>query len=186
MAQGAPNPGVGSEGKRGPLIGYVAHVKEELTYRGAIVLVSLEGDPADFIYTEPVTINRFMQRLLGPRMEGYVATRVLLEPLLGHMDGSASLVFFDHPAVLQRRLSLEVPAVVLAPADAPHKQGIWISEKLDGSGEDPLTCWVSPEHRTAAVALLREAAAGMAPFSLREPFRQLRSAMAELRGEKPS
>jgi hypothetical protein len=180
----APEGKTASKTERGrdPLIAYFAHSKEESTYWGALVLVTPEGDPMDFVYTEPVTLNSFMRRLLGPRADAYVVDRVLIKPLVEHLSEPISLVCFDAAVVLQRRLDLKVPLAVIAPPDAPHREGAWSPEALDGAGA--LTCWVTPESRQDALKLVREAMSSMAPFGLLEPFRQLRDAMAELKREK--
>jgi hypothetical protein len=106
-------------------------------------------------------------------------SRVLLEPLLKQVK-APSLVCFDEPQVLLRRPVGAAPSVVFAPADAAHKDGSW-SFRLPGNGSRPPEgFWVSPVDDASAAARLRAVAAAMAPFGLREPFRQLRAAMGEL------
>ena len=68
MASNAPETDARADG-RDPVIAYFAHAKEGSTYWGALVLVTPEGDPLDFIYTEPVTLSPFMLRLLGARAD---------------------------------------------------------------------------------------------------------------------
>jgi hypothetical protein len=164
-------------------IGYFAHQREATTAWAALVEVTPDGDPVDFLYTDAVTVNRFTQRLLGPRVDGYVVGHVLLEPLLARAADHLALLCFDDPAVLQRRLACGVPVAVFAPGDAPHKQGAWAAETvaLNGKGQ---TWWLAPATRGSALAMLHQAAAAMAPFGILDPFAQLRAAMAELRGEK--
>ena len=83
-------------------IAYFAHQKQGSAYLGALVVVSFEGDPVDFAYTDPVTLNRFSAQLLGARADGYMISRVLLEPLLKQVK-APGLVCFDEPQVLLRR-----------------------------------------------------------------------------------
>lgn len=166
-------------------IGYFAHRREATTAWAALVEVTPEGDPVDFLYTDAVTINRFTQRLLGRRVDGYVVGQVLLQPLLSQAGDRLTLLCFDDPAVLQRRLACGVPVAVFAPGDAPHKDGVWTVETVAvGNGGGGQTWWTVPETRSTAVSVLQQAAAAMAPFGILEPFAQLRAAMAELRGEK--
>ena len=162
-------------------LGYFAHVRDAMAYWGALVLLTPDGDPSELFYTEPVHLNRLTHQLLGPRADAYVIERVLLKPLLeqaGH--GAASALCFDDPAVLQRRLRLPVPAAVLAPPEAAHRAGSWRFQTIP-DGDRREGCWVQPETGDAVIRALQEAAEGMAPFGLRDPFRQLRAAMTEIR-----
>jgi hypothetical protein len=168
--------------RRESSLAYFAHAKEASTYWGALVLVTSDGDPTDFIYTEPVTLNAFMKRLLGPRADAYVVGRVLLQPLLAHLAEAPALLCFDDPIVLQRRLDTKIPVAVLASPDAPHRAGAWAPVRLDG--EEGVTCWLVPDSREEVLEVLRETVTAMAPFGLLEPFRQLRDAMDEMKRER--
>jgi hypothetical protein len=160
-------------------IAYFAHQKQGAAYLGALVVVSFEGDPVDFAYTDPVTLNRFSAQLLGARADGYMISRVLLEPLLKQVK-TPGLVCFDEPHVLLRRPMSAVPSVVFAPADASHKAGAWAFQKLGHGAGLAEGCWVSATGEESVAGKLQKIAAAMAPFGVREPFRQLRAAMAEL------
>jgi len=162
-------------------IGYFAHVRDAMAYWGALVLLTPDGDPSELFYTEPVNLNRLTHQLLGPRADAYVIERVLLRPLLEQVgNGATAAVCFDDPAVLQRHLRLAVPVAVLAPKEAAHRAGAWRFQTIP-DGDHAEGCWVQPESAETALQALAEAAAGMAPFGLRDPFRQLRAAMAEIR-----
>ena len=165
-------------------IGYFAHYKQANAYLGALVVVTFEGDPVDFAYTDPVTLNRFSVQLLGARADGYMISRVLLEPLLKQVK-APSLVCFDEPQVLLRRSVGTAPSVVFAPADAAHKDGSWSFHQPGNGSRPPEGFWVSPVGDASVAARLRTVAAAMAPFGLREPFRQLRAAMGELGAAGP-
>jgi hypothetical protein len=165
------------------LIGYFVHRREAATSWAALVQVTPDGDPVDFLYTDPLTLSGFTRRLLGSRVDAYLVGRVLLEPLLAQAGGRLSLLCFDDPAVLLRRLDCEVPVAVFAPPGAAHKDGAWVAETVAvGNGGDQ-TWWLAPQSADAAVAALRQAASAMAPFGILEPFAQLRAAMVELKGE---
>jgi hypothetical protein len=160
-------------------IAYFAHQKQGATYLGALVVVTAEGDPVDFAYTDAVTLNRFSQQLLGGRADGYMIARVLLEPLLKQVK-TPGIVCFDEPHLLARRPPTEPPAVVFAAADAPHKEDQWSFRSVKNGSGTPEGCWVARAEDAGVLAKLQEVAAAMAPFGIREPFRQLRAAMAEL------
>jgi len=164
-------------------LAFFAHVREDATYRGALVVVTTDGDPLDFVYTESVTLSRLSQRLLGPRVGGYMIERVLLPPLLEQAGAGVMLLCFDDPALLQRRVRLPVPCIVFAPGDAAHRAGAWVTETVRAGDAPPETCWLPPQHREPATRSLEVALADMAPFSVREPFAQLRAAIAELNGQ---
>jgi len=166
-------------------IGYFAHVREGNTAWGALVLVTPEGDPVDFLYTDPVTVGRLTHTLLGPRMDGYLVDRVLLAPLVEQAGPRLALVCLDDPALLQRRPGFAVAVAVLAPPDAAHKEGAWAAETMpNGSGGPAHTWWLSGDARAEAMARLRQAAEVLAPFGILEPFQHLRAAMAEVRAER--
>jgi hypothetical protein len=52
-------------------IAYFAHQTQGATYLGALVVVTFEGDPVDFAYTDPVTLSRFSQQLFGAPADGH-------------------------------------------------------------------------------------------------------------------
>jgi hypothetical protein len=104
--------------------------------------------------------------------------RVLLEPLVTQVKAPGA-VCFDEPHLLQRRPVAGAPVVVFAPRDAPHKEGHWSFHALRNGDRNTEGCWVA-EGRHFVLARLQEAAAAMAPFGLREPFRQLRAALGEV------
>jgi hypothetical protein len=166
------------------LVGYFAHAREAATAWAALVLVTLEGDPVDFLYTEPVTLNAVAHLLLGARVDAYLVEKVLLEPLLQQAAGRVSLLCIDDPQVLQRRFVHDVPVAVLAPADVTHRHPSWWAEQGPGANGNGTSWWVAGEAGATAMAALRAAAAAMAPFSILDPFRQLRAAMAEVRAER--
>jgi len=160
-------------------IAYFAHQRQGATYLGALVVVSLEGDPVDFAYTDPVTLNRFSLHLLGARADGYMVARVLLEPLLKQVK-TPGMVCFDEPRLLERRPLDEPPAVVFAPPDAAHKEGVWSFHTLENGTPKAEGFWTTGAKAVGVLPRLQHAASGMAPFGIREPFQQLRAAMAEV------
>jgi hypothetical protein len=167
------------------LIGYFAHAREGATAWGALVLVTQGGDPVDFLYTDPVTVSRLTNRLLGPRVDAYLVGQVLLQPLLDQAVGRLALLCFDDAALLQRAFTFPVPAAVQAPRDAMHRDGAWVHEALAAGNGHEQAWWLASDTRPAAVAVLKQAVDGMAPFGILEPFVQLRAAMAEVRAERP-
>ncbi len=163
-------------------IAYFAYQRQGATYLGALVVVSLEGDPLDFAYTDPVTLNSFSLRLLGSRADGYMVSRILLEPLLRQVK-TPLFVCFDDAQVLHRRLRLAQPGVVFADAGLPHKEGHWVPHALKDGPNTTLHCWITYNADKGLLGRIRQAAEAMAPFDITEPFKQLRAAMAEMHGQ---
>lgn len=161
-------------------LAFFTHAREDATWRGPMVVVAADGDPLDFVYTEPVAMSRLSLRLLGPRVDGYMIERVLLPPLLEKAGAGVRLICFEDAAILQRRVKLPMPCVVFESADAVHRAGAWVVETALGADGATQTFWVPPDHREPAMGWLLHVMAEMAPFGLAEPFAQLRAAMADV------
>jgi hypothetical protein len=166
-------------------LGYFAHERDGATFRGALAVLSLEGDPVDLVYTDPVSVSRLTQALLGPRLDAYMLARVLAEPLLAQAKEKPAVVCFEDARLLLRHLRLGVPAVVMADPDAPHRETGWRLEQIGNGAADRELLWVAQQGQKATVALLEEARRTMAPFGIREPFRQVKAAIAALAKEAP-
>jgi hypothetical protein len=162
-----------SKGDPGDALGYLAQVTDSHTYVGGLFVVGPEGDPLDFAYTEPVTLSPLERFLLGGRADAYVLTRVMLPALIAQAKVQPSILLMEDASVLVRRVNGATPVVVAAAEDARVKDGAW--EPIDADGE---TFWASPN---APVHLLTRAIVEMAPFTIREPFEQLRRTLAEMR-----
>jgi len=161
----------------GARLGYVAHERDASSCRGALVVLTLDGDPLDLVYTDPVPLGRLVETLLGPRLDAYLLARVLVAPLLAQARERPTLLCFEEPRLLLRRLSLDLPAVVLAEPDLPHRPDCWRPRQLGAERE---AVWLGADSNGFPLGVLEEARRGMAPAGLREPFRQLRAAMAAL------
>ncbi len=166
-------------------LGYFAHERDGATFRGALAVLTIEGDPVDLVYTDPVSVSRLTQALLGPRLDAYMLARVLAEPLLAQAKEKPTVVCFEDARLLLRHLRLGVPAVVMADPDAPHRETGWRLEQIGNGAADRDLLWVTQQGQKATVALLEEARRTMAPFGIREPFRQVKAAIAALAKEAP-
>jgi len=175
---------VSSEPASGSRLGYVALERDGSACRGAMVVLTVEGDPVDLVYTDPVAISRITEGLLGPRLDAYLLARVMMEPLTSQAREKPSILCFDEAGLLLRRLATEVPAVVLADAEAAHRADYWRLGHVGGRGGGREPVWVDAASRDGGpLALLDEARRAMAPFGLRDPFRQLHAAIAALAKE---
>jgi hypothetical protein len=175
MREASPAPGPAADER----LGFFVFRRDEATYQAGLMVASLDGDPLDFVYTEPVTLSRVSLRLLGPRADGYVVERVLLPPLLEQAGSGLRILCLDDPAILQRKVRLGLPCAVLAPPSSAARRGAWVQEGVGPGAEG--TWWVPQDAREAAVEALRGALAGLSPDEVAAAFAQLRAAMAEVK-----
>ena len=73
----------------------------------------------------------------------------------------------------------------MADPEAPHRETGWRLEQIGNGAADRDLLWVTQQGQKATVALLEEARRTMAPFGIREPFRQVKAAIAALAKEAP-
>lgn len=167
--------GAGSDGA----LGYVAQVGDGHSYVGGLFVVGSEGDPLDFAYTEPVTLSPLERFLLGPRVEAYLLARVMMPALVAQVKVRPSLILLDETSLLLRRPAAELPLVVLALETTVVKEGAW--EALTPNGGAGFAMWVSKGSQDGARGHLERAIAEMAPFTILEPFEQVRRTLREMR-----
>jgi hypothetical protein len=159
-------------------LGYLAQVADAQTYVGGLFVVGPEGDPLDFVYTEPVGVSPLERFLLGSRADAYVLARVMLPALLTQVKVWPQVILMEDASVLLRSVGGDIPLVVLAPVASAAKNGEW--ERLEMEGLDGHGFW-SNQRGLALRAHLERATAEMAPFTLREPFEQIRRTLGEMR-----
>ena len=164
---------------RSGALGYVAQVGDGHGFVGGLFVVGPEGDPLDFAYTEPVALSPLERFLLGPRAEAYLLVQVMLPALSGQPKVRPSVILLDDTSVLLRRARCELPLVVLAPETTAVKPGAW--EPLAAQGANGLSMWVSEGAPDGARAPIERAIVEMAPFTILEPFEQVRRALREMR-----
>jgi hypothetical protein len=167
-----------SDGDPAGALGYLAQVVDAQTHVGGLFVVGPEGDPLDFVYTEPVAVSPLERFLLGSRADAYVLARVMLPALLAQVKIWPQVILTEEPSVLLRRVDGDVPLVVLAPESAAAKDGEW--ERLDMDSLDGVAFW-SNGSELAVRPHLERAMTEMAPFTLKEPFEQIRRTLGEMR-----
>ncbi|HET9316599.1 MAG TPA: hypothetical protein VFQ51_13480 [Vicinamibacteria bacterium] len=168
-----------AEAGRDGALGYVAQVGDGHTYVGGLFLVGPEGDPLDFAYTEPVTLSPLERFLLGPRAEAYLLARVMMPALVAQAKVRPSVLVLDDASLLLRRARVELPVVVVALESGVVKDGAW--ERLEAAGAAGLAMWVSQGSQDGARGHVERAIAEMAPFTILEPFEQVRRTLREMR-----
>jgi hypothetical protein len=165
---------------QGLLVGYLSYARDGGWCWAALVVMTAEGDPVELVYTEPLVVGGLQRQLLGDRLDAYLLSSVLLPPLLDRLQSRPAFLCCDQPAVLQRRLPGGIPALVFAPGDAFCNAAAWTMRPgpAEGNGE---RWWFSRHGGQRWPAVLDDAVDAMAPFGIRDPFKQLHAAMAELR-----
>jgi hypothetical protein len=168
-----------AETGRDGALGYVAQVGDGHTYVGGLLVVGPEGDPLDFAYTEPVTLSPLERFLLGPRTEAYLLARVMMPALVAQAKVRPSVLVLDDTTLLLRRPGTDLPVVVVALESGVVKEGVW--EPLAPAGAAGFAVWVSRASQDGARGHIERAIAEMAPFSIMEPFEQVRRTLREMR-----
>lgn len=162
-----------------PLLGYVAQVIDEGAYYGGLLLLTVEGDPIEFAYTDRVEVTSLQRILLGKRMETYVVSQVLTPPLWDRVQKKPQALCFDEASLLERTLSLPAPVVVFADMGAGHRPAAWTWQSAEA--DVAAGAWHQVDRTRQTTALLEVARTAMSPIDIREPFRQLREAIVEAR-----
>jgi hypothetical protein len=168
-----------AEASRDGRLGYVAQVGDGNASVGGLFVVDPEGDPLDFAYTEPVTLSPLERFLLGPRAEAYVLARVMMPALVAQAKVRPSVLLVDDATILLRRPGTDLPVVVVALESGVVKDGAW--ERLEPAGSAGLLLWVSRGSQDGARGQIERAIAEMAPFTILEPFEQVRRTLREMR-----
>jgi hypothetical protein len=85
----------------------------------------------------------------------------------------------DDTTLLLRRPGGDLPVVVIALESGVVKDGAW--ERLDVDGATGLHVWVSRGSQDGARGHVGRAISEMAPFTIVEPFEQVRRTLREMR-----
>jgi len=171
---------------KGDLIGIFVHIAVKNSFVGALSVVTLDGDPEEFIYMEPVTITSLQRALLAGRVDAYMIAKVLVRPLIEKAKKPPSIICFEGSWLLQRTLDFTVPHVVMAEVGSKYKSSYWEEFTLDSNGGEILNCWAPHEAVPHVKPILEAAQKAMAPIDIRDLFRQVREALTEIKKENPS
>ncbi len=169
----------------GAKVGYISARWDQDSHLGGLLVVDADGDPVEFVHTELVKLTLLMRTLLGSRMHGFVVTRLITGPLLSCCMTPPDIVCFDEPAVLYRRLDLNIPAAVLAPADSEVDDTQW--QRLE-----PQHCYNSHKGQwwgqisffQEVQSLLEAVSRSMSPSSLVDPFECLGEALKQIQTQE--
>ncbi len=168
-----------ADGMREGALGYLAQVGDGHAWVGGLFVVSPEGDPLDFAYTEAVSLSPLERFLLGPRAEAYLIARVMMPALVAQAKVRPSVLLVDDTSLLLRRPGGDLPVVVVALESGVVKEGAW--EPLAPTGGAGFAMWVSRGSQDGARGHVERAIAEMAPFTILEPFEQVRRTLREMR-----
>ncbi len=160
-------------------LGYLAQVGDGHSWVGGLFVVGPEGDPLDFAYTEAVSLSPLERFLLGPRTEAYLLARVMMPALVAQAKVRPSVLLVDDTSLLLRRTATDLPVVVVALESGAVKEAAW--EPIAPAGGDGFALWVSRGAQDGARGHVERAIAEMAPFTIVEPFEQVRRTLREMR-----
>lgn len=143
-------------------LGFLSVLHEAAGYVGGYLVTNAWGRPMEFRLSSAVQPSRVQQILYGDTLEPYLCGELIGKALVEKAATPVSVIFTDHPAVLEMRRRFELPiAFVRTDADAGQ-----------------LVCHGQyPQDQAAARAILDR----LGVFDLSEPFARIREALAEAR-----
>lgn len=154
--------------QRASMIGFLTIVEDgDGTLRGGYLIVSEQGRPLEFHFTQPVVFSKQERLLYGRQFGTLVHAEQIAKPLTDRQSVSPRAIITDRPTVLSLRTSVPAPVICVA---------------LDGlNGRAPgsmhISCHADYPNDRQAFDRLRE----LAPthFDWLEPFERIQAALAE-------
>ena len=163
-----------------PRVGYISALSDHDFHWGGLLVIDRDGDPVEFVYTEPVELTGVMKTLLGSRARGFVVARLLAGPLLASCKVPPDIICFDEAGVLQRRVDINIPAAVFASNDCEVAESLWqrldpLIDNNDGAGE----WWGQISSLPEVQSILKTAVRCLLPGCLSDPFKCLGEALRQ-------
>ncbi len=163
-------------------LGFLTVLHEASGYLGGYLVTNTWGRPLEFRLSTAVQPNRVQQILYGGTLQPYICADLIGKTLVEKTGTPVQLLLTDREAVLELRLSLNVPVAWLAPP------GDALAQALATAGTE-----VRPEVKGKGPVFCHPRFAGDLPFvretlqrledliDLTEPFVRIREAIAEAR-----
>jgi hypothetical protein len=163
-------------------LGFLTVLHEANGYLGGYLVTNAWGRPLEFRVSSAVQPNRVQHILYASTLEPYICADLIGKILVDKTAVPVQLLVTDRAAVLELRLKLECPVVLLvessdAQASATYERGAWVVPSP--SGRESLQCHSRfPDD----AALTRDLLANLdSSFDLSEPFIRIREAICEAR-----
>jgi len=163
-------------------LGFLTVLHETAGYVGGYLVVNTWGRPLEFRLSTAVQPNRVQQILYGGALQPYICAELIGKTLLEKSSVTPRLVITDRPAVLDLRFHVEIPVLLLQPADGPLASLGSMRAKCVRSAENghaALFCHDRfPEDAAAARQIIERLDDSL---ELTEPFTRIREAISEAR-----
>jgi hypothetical protein len=159
-------------------LGFLTVLQEPSGYLGGYLVTNLWGRPLEFRLTSAVQPNRVQQILYGDTLLPYVCADLIGRTLVEKAAVPVHLILTDREAVLDLRLKIDVPVVLIARAEQGSSFGNSVVSPATAR-RGPVLCHPNYPADAAAVRELVSRVEGA--IDLAEPFARIREAVAEAR-----
>jgi hypothetical protein len=163
-------------------LGFLTILHESNGYLGGYLVTNAWGRPLEFRLSTAVQANRIQQILYGSTLQSYICADLIGKTLVEKTGTAAQYIFTDREAVLDLRLSLEMPVIWLATSNDPlaedlAEDGACVRPAREGQGA--ILCHpLFPDDLPVVRELLQRLEGSL---DLAEPFVRIREAMSEAR-----
>lgn len=181
----------GRDGKSPPAIGFLTVVPhEQHGLFGGYLMLDPGGRPLEFHCTAPIKPNRAQEILFGPTLQSYVYGEQIGRTLVEAGRAQPLVICTDLAPVLALREHVELPVVLLAPADENESSSsAAVQHRIDAAHPRPVpsVSFRLGSHRLSIAAgfaedqtLVSQRLASVAErMDLLEPFARIREAIDE-------
>jgi hypothetical protein len=143
-------------------LGFLTILREGTGFLGGYLVTNLWGRPMEFRLSSAVQPNRIQQILYGQSLENYISADLIAKTLVEKSTCPAQILLTDNQAVLDLRLSLDLPVALV-------------------NVTDPAQPLVPHAHFAGDANALRKLLDTIGNFDFAEPFNRIREAVSEAR-----
>lgn len=158
-------------------LGYLDLIQRGEEYVGGLLVVDLEGDPADCSHTEPARVGRVARILFGDRLASHLLWKVFRPSLLSSVQVSPDCLCVKEPSLVHRELVGPVLAYREHTCDVLPQ---WTQLGTVAYASEPGCWWVHQSGKDRAEALALEYVRRTGVDALLEPFRRLEELLRSL------
>ncbi len=160
-------------------LGFLTILHEANGYLGGYLVTNVWGRPLEFRLSSAVQPNRVQQILYAATLEPYISADLIGKALVDKAGSPVQLIVTDREAVLDLRLKVECPVLLLASSADSRVMASNSLVRPGSEGQSPLLC--HPRF-PGDVPLARELMTRLdGNFDFAEPFAQIREAIGEAR-----
>jgi hypothetical protein len=160
-------------------LGFLTILHEANGYLGGYLVTNVWGRPLEFRLSSAVQPNRVQQILYAGTLEPYISADLIGKTLVDKTGSPVQLIVTDREAVLDLRLKVECPVLLLASSADARATAVSGLVRPGSDGQGPLLC--HPRFPNDA-PLARELMTRLdGAFDFAEPFVRIREAIGEAR-----